>query len=135
MFCPRCGTASPDGSAACSSCGAPQPQPVQELDQASVYMPPAAPADNTLGGLIPLKNPYALTAYYLAVFSLIPCLGLFLGFAALALGHKGRKYAVEHPDARGATHAWIGIILGGLCGLANLALMVLVVVGIIQSRR
>ena len=35
-------------------------------------------ADAT-GGVIPYENPRALTAYYLAVFALIPCIGF--GFA------------------------------------------------------
>jgi hypothetical protein len=59
------------------------------------YPPPygAPPPDNTLGGLIPTKNSSALIAYYLGVFSIIPCLGIVLGIAAFVLGLKGLAFA------------------------------------------
>ncbi|WP_038161491.1 GYF domain-containing protein [Verrucomicrobium sp. BvORR106] len=75
----------------------------------------AAQGDHT-GGVIPYKNPQALTAYYLAVASLIPCIGILTGIPALVLGIKGLKRAKREPWIRGKAHAWIGIIVGG--GLA-----------------
>ena len=66
--------------------------------------------------MIPYKNPQALTAYYLAVASLIPCIGILTGIPALVLGIKGLKRAKREPWIRGKAHAWIGIIVGG--GLA-----------------
>jgi hypothetical protein len=39
--------------------------------------------------IIPYKNPSALLAYYLGVFSLIPCVGLVLGPGAFVLGFVG----------------------------------------------
>jgi len=52
-----------------------QPSPYSPVD-----LPPVVSAntagDNT-GGLIPYKNPKALIAYYLGIFSLFPLLGLF----------------------------------------------------------
>ena len=44
-------------------------------------LPPQNPSSETdaTGGLIPYKNPHALIAYYLGLFSLFPCLGLFAG--------------------------------------------------------
>jgi len=89
---------------------------------------PGAGGDSGFGGIIPLKNPSALTAYYLAVFSLIPCLGLILGIIALVLGIKGLKVFRDNPAVKGTVHAWIGIILGGLCALANIAVIILAVV-------
>ena len=76
------------------------------------------PQGDSTGGLIPYKNPQALIAYYCGVFSLLPVLGLFLGIAAFILGLKGLKFAKEHPETKGTVHAWIGIIMGGLCALA-----------------
>jgi hypothetical protein len=67
-----------------------------------------------MDGLIPTKNPSALVAYYLGVFSLIPCLGLLLAIPALILGIKGLTFAKEHPETKGKAHAWVGIIMGGL---------------------
>ena len=37
------------------------------------------------GGIIPYKNGPALMAYYLGIFSLIPCLGLVLAIPAFVL--------------------------------------------------
>ncbi len=69
------------------------------------------------GGVIPYKNPQALTAYYLGLFSLFPLLGLFLAIPAFILGLKGLKNRRENPAVKGSLHAWIGIIMGGLMTL------------------
>jgi hypothetical protein len=76
------------------------------------------------GGVIPYKNVPALVAYYLGVFSLIPCFAIPLGVAALILGVVGLATYKKHPQVRGAVHAWVGIVLGGLMLLANLAVIV-----------
>ncbi len=65
------------------------------------------------GGVIPYKNPLALIAYYCAVFSLLPCLGIPIGMAAFILGILGLRAAQKNPIIKGSVHAWIGII-GGL---------------------
>jgi hypothetical protein len=84
-------------------------------------------APDGLTTLIPYKNVKALVAYYLGVFALIPCFGLVLGSAALVLGILGLKAAARNPEAKGKAHAWAGIILGGLCVLANAVMIVAVV--------
>jgi hypothetical protein len=78
------------------------------------------------GGLIPYHNPKALIAYYLGVFSLIPCVGLLLGPPALVLGILGVKYRNKHPEASGLAHAIVGIVLGTLVTLAHLGVLVLI---------
>jgi len=114
MFCPKCGQKNLANNYRCTRCGFILHGPPQ-----AQYV---AVDDGTLGGLIPHKNPCALWAYYLGVFSLIPCLGLPLGIAALVLGIKGLKFARQNPDTQGKVHAWIGIVLGSLCALANILL-------------
>jgi len=101
--------------------------PNQNPDSASsAYEPPVVgntpqhQGDST-GGLIPYKNPSALTSYYLSVFSLIPCIGLFLGIPAIILGIKGLKFHKQHPESAGVAHAWVGIILGSLTSLVWIA--------------
>ena len=84
------------------------------------------------GGIIPYKNAPALIAYYLGVFSIIPCFPL--GIAAFILGIMGLKKAKENPKVRGQVHAWIGIVAGGLFGLLWLALTVLVFVAPLLNR-
>ncbi|HTD66082.1 MAG TPA: GYF domain-containing protein [Candidatus Limnocylindria bacterium] len=86
----------------------------------------AAPAaDSPVSVVIPYKNPKALIGYYFGIFSLIPCIGLPLGIAAFVLGILGLKAAKAHPNARGKVHAWVGIILGGLCAVGNIVGVVL----------
>ena len=93
----------------------------------------AAP-DNPVSVIIPYKNPKALIAYYLGIFSLIPCLGLALGIAAVVLGVLGLKAAQAQPNARGKVHAWVGIILGGLCVAGNLVAIVLMIISMNSNR-
>ncbi len=95
-------------------------------------MPPQgyAPPDNTLGGLIPTKNSSALIAYYLGVFSIIPCLGIPMGLTALFLGIRGLQYVKQYPAVKGRTHAWVGIIAGGFFGIGYLVLTVIYLVAL-----
>lgn len=102
--------------------------PLPPMPQATGF---AAP-DDTISSIVPYKNPKALIAYYLAIFSLIPCLGLPLGIAGLILGIMGLKAARAHPNAHGKVHAWIGIILGGLCAAANLIGIIFALVGALR---
>ena len=88
---------------------------------------PPAQGDAT-GGVIPYKNPHALTAYYLGIFSLIPGLGFFLGIAAFVLGLLGLRTKKRHPEVRGTVHAWIGIIIGAVVVLLHLVLIGLMIV-------
>jgi hypothetical protein len=81
-----------------------------------------------MGGLIPLKNPNALAADYLGIFSFFPLLGAVLGVVALILGIKGLQLAHRHPEVKAATHAWVGIVAGGLFGLFYLFWLVMIVV-------
>ena len=66
------------------------------------------------GGLIPYKNPQALIAYYLGLFSLFPVLGFFLAVPAVILGIRGLVARRRNPVIKGSVHAWIGIIMGSL---------------------
>ncbi len=82
------------------------------------------------GGIIPYKNPPALTAYYCAIFSLVPFLGIVLGIPAVILGVVGLRKRKANPVISGAVHAWIGIVLGGLTTLAWIGLFVLIVASV-----
>ncbi len=85
------------------------------------------------GGVIPYKNPCALAAYYMGVLSVLPLFGFFLSIAALICGILGLKYRKRHPNARGAAHAWIGIVAGGLLFPVHLLITIGIVVGIISG--
>ena len=89
--------------------------------------PPGSPSD-AVSTIIPYRNAAALTAYYLAVFSVIPCLGALLGIAALVLGLRGLKFVKQYPAAKGTVHAWIGVVIGGIFGVGYTVLIVWVLV-------
>jgi hypothetical protein len=94
---------------------------------------PAPAATDPVELFVPYKNGFALAAYYLGIFSFIPVLGILLGIPAFFCGLKGLRLAREHPEARGKVHAWIGIIVGGLFGFGQLALVILGAVRLILS--
>lgn len=125
IYCPACGQQNLENTYKCTRCAT------------VLHRPAAAPShvvsDGTMGGLIPYKNARALTAYYLGIFSLIPCVGIPLGIAALILGIGGLKFAQAHPEARGKAHAWTGIILGGLCALVYTLLILIPLLGTVLS--
>ncbi|MFO1063358.1 MAG: hypothetical protein U0892_05775 [Pirellulales bacterium] len=92
----------------------PNNNPYAAQTQAPSGMHPQAPqssGDGT-GGLIPYKNPQALIAYYLGLFSLFPLLGLFLAIPAFILGILGLRARARNPAVKGSVHAWIGIVFG-----------------------
>jgi len=119
IFCTQCGERNKENNYQCSRCG-------HFLHQAPVRY--EAGDDGTLGGLIPYKNEYALFSYYLGVFSLIPLIGGVLGIIAVVMGLKGLKHAKSHPEARGKVHAWVGIVLGGLCASVTILIVLLLVI-------
>src|SRR5258708_1908899 len=104
MFCPKCGCENDDKNLNCSKCG-------QVLKSVSPKQ------DDPIAAIIPFKNSKALIAYYLGVFSIIPCVGSPLGIAALLLGLQGLKDYKKNPQSHGAVHAWVGILVGGFFGL------------------
>jgi len=115
--CRACGAANDEQNARCAACGAPLYAAVA----------PGEDPNALFNTLIPYRNVPALVGYYLAVFSLIPFLGIALGLAGFVLGIIGLRYAQVHPEARGKAHALVGIILGGLCGFGYLALLILAI--------
>ena len=88
--------------------------------------PVASTSDGTMGGLIPYKNSSALIAYYMGVFSLIPCLGPLLGIPAFILGILGLKFYKANPEAKGKAHAWVGIIIGGIWIVLSVLMLIVI---------
>lgn len=111
MQCPECSEQLKPGVKYCSKCGA-------NIDD---------PGDAT-GGVIPYKNPPALIAYYLGLFSLFPLLGFFLAVPAFILGIIGLKKRAENPAIKGSVHAAIGVGCGGVMaivwGLAIISMII-----------
>ena len=138
MQCPKCGADNAEDFAYCTRCGfdlrtaTPQSGADERWAQAPGRSAPerAAEGDAT-GGVIPYKNPKALVAYYLGIFSGLPLIGLPLAVAALILGILGLKARRENPVIKGSIHAGIGIgcgcfftlLWGGLILMAIIGLM------------
>jgi hypothetical protein len=110
VFCAKCGTRNDGNNYKCVACGF-------VLRGGPVHI---VTSEDTMGGLIPAKNPAALWSYYLGVFSLIPCAGLFIGVAAIIMGIKGIRKAKAEPQAKGRVHAIVGLVLGATCVCFNL---------------
>jgi len=125
LYCYKCGQRNASTDTTCLQCG--------------VELKHAAQADSIedtfISRVIPYKNTQALAAYYCAVFAVIPCVGIILGYVALVLGILGLKYAKAHPEARGKVHAWIGVILGGLCGVGYTLLILIPVAMALANNR
>lgn len=92
-------------------------------------LPPGNSQGDGTGGLIPYKNPKALIAYYLGIFSGLPLIGLPLGIAAFVLGIMGLRDRKRNPVIKGSIHAGIGIGCGGIFAL----LWTVVIIGIVAS--
>ena len=90
-----------------------------------------APTADATGGLIPYQNPFALVAYYLGVFSLIPFLGLVLAIPAIVFGILGLRHKRRQPQIKGTAHAWIGIVMGSLFTLLWGGLIVAMIVWVV----
>lgn len=98
--------------------------------------PPDVPdpvTPDATAGIIPYKNPPALIAYYMGVFSLIPFVGFFLSIAAFILGIIGLKRKKKHPNAKGSVHAWIGIIAGGIFFVIHTLALIGIIVAMTAS--
>jgi hypothetical protein len=109
----------------------PEPPPIPRAPPTSPgVIARQRPTGDVTGGLIPYKNPAALAAYYLGIFSFIPILGLPLGVIAFFLGIAGLRARSRQPQIKGAVHAWIGIVIGGLFSLVW-SLVLLIALGAI----
>jgi hypothetical protein len=151
--CPKCAAVfpanAPEEAAITAETPPPAPQgiteappPEEDLVEEEVSRPRRRvrdirrdPTTEAVSTIIPYKNGRALAAYYLGVFSLIPCAGLLLGPAGLILGILGLRYVKANPTAKGTGHAIAGIVLGGLTTLFNWGGLVGAVVMMILGSR
>ncbi|MFN3650454.1 MAG: DUF4190 domain-containing protein [Armatimonadota bacterium] len=95
------------------------------------YAPQPARPPSAVDHVIPTRNPKALAAYYFGIFSLIPCVGLLLGPAAVTLGFLGLKARRENPELPGKAHAMVGIIVGLVTSLFNWGSALMTVVALV----
>ena len=121
MKCSECGAAALEGARFCQQCGTALPV----APAASAGEAPAQ--DDWVARQVPYKNPLALSAYYVGLFSVVPCLGPLLALAAIPLGILGLQAGKRNPALHGKSHAWTGIILGAFSILYHVVIAVLLV--------
>jgi len=109
--------------------------PFQPPSGASYQPPPPTGQGDATGGIIPYKNPKALTAYYVGIVSLLCCfVGLPVGLVAVVLGVMGLRDRAQNPVIKGSVHAWIGIVLGTISTLGSILAAIIIIGGIASSR-
>jgi hypothetical protein len=140
MKCPNCKAENPSTAMNCLVCGAelvnlyaaptskeirPEPAPIPDLGG----------GDETVSTIIPYKNPAALIAYYLGLFSCcpVPILGLTMAIVSIVLAIKGFKAARLNPKAHGTAHAWIGLICGSFGVMIGLVMVTAMIFAIIAA--
>jgi hypothetical protein len=96
---------------------------------------PSGPPSDATGGVIPYKNPRALIAYYLGIFGMIPFFGILLAIPAVILGILGLSFRRQNPGAKGAVHAWVGILCGVLSITYHLVVVIMMVTAASRSGR
>lgn len=106
-------------------------QPSSSTSPLGSNEPPIQQDSDATGGIIPYKNPKALTAYYLGIFSGLPLIGLPLGIAAFVLGIKGLNDRKRNPAIKGSIHAGIGIGCGGFFAVVWTVVIGLIIVGLV----
>lgn len=99
----------------------PYKSPIETGPDADIGAQPVEIIEDATGGLIPYDNPHALGAYYLGIFGMCPVIGIFASLPAFVLGIIGLRRFAKNPAIRGSVHSWIGIVLGLVCSLLNLA--------------
>jgi hypothetical protein len=124
MKCWKCGAENPDQLQTCARCGT-------DL----VVLAQTVVEGDATGGVIPYKNPKALIAYYLGIFSGLPIIGLPIGVAAFILGFLGLRDRRRNPVIKGSVHAGIGIGCGCLFSLLWGAVIVSMIFAILSERR
>jgi hypothetical protein len=87
----------------CLTCGAEIAEGRQYCDRCAAFAggaPTASGASDALSKIVPYKNKPALIGYYLAVFSLIPCVGLLTGNRCRRVGVQGFSRRASRPPKR-----------------------------------
>lgn len=87
--------------------------------------------------LMPVGRPVsAIASGYLALFAIVPLIGLLPAILAIITGIRALKVIKRDPSLSGKGRAWFGIIVGGLViAITALAIVVAVVAAIMEPRR
>ena len=136
MKCSACKAEIPNYSTVCPKCGGDsQANPYQAPTAATAAKAPDNKEGDATGGIIPYKNPKALIAYYLGIFSGFPIIGFFLAIPALVLGIMGLRDRNRNPAIKGSIHAGIGIGCGAFFMLLWGVVIIVIIIQIVTNGR
>ena len=135
MKCFACRAEIQDDSIVCPKCGEdPRANPF-EAPTTGRTRPVINPSEgDATGGIIPYKNPKALIAYYLGIFSGLPVIGFFLAVPALVLGIMGLRDRNRNPVIKGSIHAGIGIGCGAIFTLVWGGLIIFMIISAMAGK-
>ena len=136
MKCFACQAEIQDYAAVCPKCGEDPRANPYEAPTAGRTGPVINPGEgDATGGIIPYKNPKALIAYYLGIFSGFPVIGFFLAVPALVLGIMGLRDRNRNPAIKGSIHAGIGIGCGAIFTLVWGVVIIGMIIRIVTNGR
>lgn len=131
MKCFACRAENQDYSAVCSQCGADlRSNPYEAPVTSRTRLANDPNEGDATGGIIPYKNPKALIAYYLGIFSGFPVIGFFFAVPALVLGIMGLRDRNRNPVIKGSVHAGIGIGCGAVFTLLWGGVIIAIIIGL-----
>ena len=123
MRCTTCNVENPREAVKCAACGT-------ALPRRSKRRAIAGESDTPFGGPIEAPNRMAIWGYRVAVFGLIPGLGLGLGPVAIAWGLVALLRGRRHPEFTARGPATATILLGVLNSLTNWIGLLLMIGGL-----
>jgi hypothetical protein len=128
-----------DATKNCPTCGEQILAVAQKCRYCRAYLDPAVSAHDLPNmlerSLTPVGRPAsAIAAGYLALFAILPLIGLIPGVLAIIFGIRALKKIARDPSLCGKGRAWFGIIVGSLAVFVSIIGIIGVVVAVMTDK-